>query len=369
VKNAVLITGGDGYLGQRTAQRYLESTDHPVWLWVRAKDRQELVAKQARLDESLKRYTGRVTYFAGDLTAPEPFAAVDPKAVGQILHCAAITRFNVDEESARRTNVEGTRQLLDLAARCPSLDVVSLVSTAYASGLRPGVIEEARLTGEAGFANHYERSKWTAEELLFDRYAHLPWQVFRMATVIADDVDGRLTQFNAVHNTLKLFYYGLLSFVPGLADTPLYFVTGDLMAAALFELMQHGEVESIYHLAHRKDECLRLGELIDLAYDSFSADPGFKTRRVLKPLFSDAESFDLLVEGVRSFGGGVVNQALSSVAPFARQLFVHKDLRNARTAADCQGFRSPDIRRVMQNTCAQLVATRWGRAEAERLAS
>lgn len=366
---AVFITGGDGYLGLRTARRYLENTGHPVWLWVRANDRNDLLAKQERIAAQLPTYASRITCFGGDLTSTSPFAEVEPRTITQIVHCAAITRFNVDEESARRTNIEGTRHVLELATRCPNLEGVSLVSTAYASGLRPGVIEEERLSGDAGFANHYERSKWAAEDMLFEQYAHLPWQIFRMATVIADDAAGRLTQFNAVHNTLKLFYYGLLSFVPGLPNTPLYFVTGDMMSQSLFELMEDGEREAVYHLAHRQDECLRLAEMIDLAYEAFSEDAEFRARRVLKPLFSDAESFDLLVEGVRSFGGGVVKQALSSVAPFARQLFVVKDVRNTRTTTDYDGFRAPDIHRVMRNTCAQLVATRWGKAEAQRLAS
>ena len=43
--------------------------------------------------------------------------------------------------------------------------------------------------------------------------------------MIADDASGAVTQQNAFHNTLKLFYYGLLALMPGACDTPLYFIT------------------------------------------------------------------------------------------------------------------------------------------------
>jgi hypothetical protein len=50
----------------------------------------------------------------------------------------------------------------------------------------------------------------------------LPLSVARLATVIADEERGAVTQFNAFHNTLKLFYYGPLSLMPGNPATRLY---------------------------------------------------------------------------------------------------------------------------------------------------
>lgn len=359
--NHILITGGDGYLGFRLANKYLEQTDSPVILWMRAADETEFQAKRERLVHALKDYEPRVSFQGGDLVSHKPFDSIDPQTIGKIIHTASVIRFNVDEETARRVNLEGTEKLLRFADGCKHLESVGLLSTVYASGLKAGVVEEAPLDGNAGFANHYEQSKWAAEAMLVRDFDHLPWQIFRVATVIADSDEGCVTQYNAFHNTLKLFYYGLLSLIPGLAETPLYFVTGDFVAGAVFELMNNPASQAVYHVSHTESESLTLGELLDIAFEAFDEEEDFKMRRVLKPLYSDAESFDILVDGVSAFGGGIVNQAVSSVAPFGKQLFIKKDIRNSNLVSALGHYHKPDARSLILNTCRYLVRTRWGK--------
>ena len=357
----ILITGGDGYTGLRLARKYLGQAEDGVLLWVRASSPDEFQAKKERLCRELNDFNGRVSYAWGDLADENPFEAVDPKEVKAIIHSAAATRFNVDEATARKVNAEGTEKLLRFASRCRSLEAIGLLSTVYASGLRPGVIAESGLTGQDGFANFYESSKWMAENALRTEFADLPWRIFRIATIIADDDHGCVTQYNSFHNTLKLIFYGLLSLIPGDPETPLYFVTGEIAADAVHALMQRPENEVIYHVSHTVEESLSLGELIDVAFDAFAQDEDFQLRRVLKPLYSDAESFELLTDAVNAFGSGIVNQAVSSVAPFARQLFVHKKLQNNKLVSALDGYRAPDVRHLIRNTCKHLVSTKWGR--------
>jgi thioester reductase-like protein len=357
----ILITGGDGYIGRSLARKYLESTDDEALVWVRAQDEREFAKKKERLASLFAGFEDRVVYLCGDLASDEPFRSVDPARVGGIIHTAAVTRFNVDEATARSVNVEGTRKLLCFAARCPALEHLDLLGTVYASGLRPGRIDEAALDDKEGFANHYERSKWAAERLLFERFDRLPWRIFRVSTIIADDESGRVTQYNAFHNTLKLFYYALLSLLPGRPETPLYFVTGRFVTNAIFELANRAPSRSVYHVAHCVEESLTLGQLIEIAFETFNRDPDFESRRILKPLFCDAGSFDLLVDGMSSFGGSIVNEALSSVLPFGRQLFVRKEVRNENLVSGLESYRSPDARRLIENTCDYLARTKWSR--------
>jgi thioester reductase-like protein len=364
--NHILITGGDGYLGFRLAKKHLEQTDSRVTLWMRAADEKEFQAKRERLARALKEYEPRVKFHGGDLVNEKPFESIDPQSIQKIIHTASVIRFNVDEETARRVNLEGTEKLLRFADGCKNLESVGLLSTVYASGLKSGVVKEAPLDGKAGFANHYEQSKWATEAMLVRDFDHLPWQIFRVATVIADSDEGCVTQYNAFHNTLKLFYYGLLSLIPGLPETPLYFVTGDFVAGAVFELMNNPARKAIYHVSHAKIDSLTLGELIDVAFEVFDEQEDFKMRRVLKPLYSDAESFDILVDGVSAFGGGIVNQAVSSVAPFGKQLFIEKDIRNSNLISALGHYHKPDARAVILNTCRYLVRTRWGKHAGEQ---
>jgi len=358
--NNTLITGADGYLGRRIAQTLLRQEDSRLQLWVRAPDAATFEKKKSRLAEQLPPDSGRVEYHWGDLTSEFPFAGLEPKSIRRIIHTAAVTRFNVDEVTARRVNIEGTEKLLRLAARCDSLERLGFLSTIYASGLRSGAIPETPLD-DAGFANNYESSKWAAEQLLLEEYPQLPWRIFRIATAIADTASGQVTQYNAVHNTLQLLYYGLISTLPGNPETPLYLVTGDFAASAICSLMHSPREERIFHVAHRREQSLTLDQFITLVFEVFASDDFFRKRRIPRPLYVDEESFRLLHSALGAFAGGVVNQAMDSVAPFARQLFITKEVRNENMVTALGYDPAPDPSAVLRAACQDLVNTKWGR--------
>src|SRR5262245_12507141 len=200
---AILVTGAGGHLGRRLVQRLLDRSGRPVLAWLHAADEAEFREKRATFAPA-----DGLGFAWGDLREADPFARVDPRELEAIVHAAALTRFNVERDLAESVNVEGTRKLLDFAEGCPGLGRVALLSSVYASGLQAGAIEEGPASGAAGFANHYEWSKWRSEQLLLDRPPGLPWQILRLATAIADDESGCVSHQNAFHNTLKLLFYG-----------------------------------------------------------------------------------------------------------------------------------------------------------------
>jgi nucleoside-diphosphate-sugar epimerase len=224
----ILITGGDGYIGMRLARAYLELTDMPVLVWVRAGTLEEFHSKRERLQQKFGRYESRIAYEWGDLVRDHPFDAVDPRRIRMIIHMAAVTRFNVDEDTAQRVNIDGTEKLLKFASRCDSLEAFGLLSTVYASGLKPGVIAEVPFENAGSFANHYERSKCASEQTLMRDFNYLPWRILRVATVVADDPSGRVTQFNVFHNTPAAFTTVSCRSFPAKPIRRCIFVTGDL---------------------------------------------------------------------------------------------------------------------------------------------
>jgi nucleoside-diphosphate-sugar epimerase len=365
---AILVTGADGYLGSTLARLLLQnSPETALVLWVRSGDRAEFQIKVEKLKAVLNcgaSDQARVSFATGDLTSEACFDAVDSGTISSIVHSAAVTRFNVDAETAQSVNVMGTKRVVEFAKKCRRLEQLCQVSSVYASGMSAGVVLEDLVDDTSGFANHYEESKHAAERAVIDGGSQLPWTIVRVATIFADDPSGAVTQYNAVHNTLKLLYYGLISVVPGNADTPLYLITGDFAAGAVASVLKHGSKQNIYHACYRRQECTTLGRFVDLAFETFATDPGFKKRRILKPLFTDLEAFNVLSEAVTTgFSDGITKQAISSVAPFARQLFIDKDVKNDKLRQLMDHYAVPDADELVRRTCKFLCQSKWGRSE------
>lgn len=327
---SILITGANGYLGSRLADSYQDTAIR----WQRN---------------------------MGDLQDEKPFAALDPSNIDIIVHSAAVTRFNVEKDLAQSINVEGTRKLIAFAKQCPRLKQFVLVSSIYASGLQAGKIGEDPLEAASSFANHYEESKWQCEQDV--RSSTLPWRIARVATVVSDTVQGHVSQFNAVHNTLKLFYYGMLSLIPGFKDSLLYFTTGNFVNTAIRAIIDHGRDEGIYHVSPGIRGAVALGDLVESSYHSFHQDEGFRRRRVLRPLYCDIDSFLSLSDTMISFGQGVMSQASASIAPFAKQLFVRKEVCTDRLQSLMPEYEHPDMNEVLPRICASLIKQKWGREQ------
>jgi nucleoside-diphosphate-sugar epimerase len=372
---STLITGAGGYLGGLLARRLTRRwpIDGPIspsvahW-WGAAGSGAEILA---------------LNRAAADLTDPHALDHVDTSGITHIIHSAAVTSFGVDKPTAQAVNIDGTRHVLELAQRCPDLERFVLLSTLYTAGTRTGDIPEA-LHEQTAFANNYEWSKHEAETLTAT--SGLPATIIRVATIAADDESGHVTQYNAVHNTLKLVYYGLLSLIPGDPATAVPLATADYTIAAIEALLTPdpstaGSATSgpatpnpatpdlrVCHVSPSRTATL--GELLDIAYDVFAEDPSFARRRILRPVFCDRESFDDLLEGARSMRAGPVHDALTSVAPFAAQLYLPKTFATQTFATWAgipeagipeAGIPEPDPRELVRAVVKYLVASRWGR--------
>ena len=349
----ILITGADGYLGLALTRRYAARGERVI-AWVRASCREQLARKSAALGLALGPASASVELVGADLCDPEPFERVSPN-VTEIVHAAALTRFDVSQAAAYEVNVAGTIKLAAFAGRCRDLKAVSLLSSVYATGLASGPILEEPIRERPQFANWYEWSKCVAEEVFLERCADLPWRIFRIATAIADDDSGRVTRTNAVHAALQLLARGLLAVVPGDPHTPLYFVTRDYAADACIALARSARSRQIFHICPCRVDALSLGGLLEHAFGAFGESAEFRRRRVLRPSFCDFQSFDRLRLALREHGSALA-PVVGGLAPFARQLYVSKDLDNAALAAAVD---SPRITgELVRRVCGGLVEQR-----------
>jgi nucleoside-diphosphate-sugar epimerase len=365
VTGTTLIIGADSYIGRRVAAAVLASGDDSLILTVRAGHPGEFSVKRDRLAAELgPEAHNRITYIVADLRSDDALCNVPTGKVTRIMHAAAITRLGVEADVVRRVNVDGTRRVLDLAARCENLERFALLSTLYSAGRQVGEVPEQRHP-DAGFVNHFEWSKWAAEEEALAA-GDLPLSVLRLPTVVADDDSGKVVQYNAFHNTMKLFYDGLLSLVPGDPATPLSLATASFTTSAVAHLLDPRSAAGIYHICPGSEATLTLGQLLDVVFDVYERDEHYHRRRILRPIYCDRAGFEDLVDVAARFQRWPIEDSLFSVAPFGMQLYLGKTFRNDALRAAWPGYAAPDPVALAEAVARHLVTTRWGRTSPVR---
>lgn len=195
----VALTGATGFLGLRLLRRLLD-THRSVTVLAHAGSRNALhrITRFFELTGSPEAFTaglpGRLQVVETDLALPRlglsgrMFQKLADD-LGTIWHSAGSINLEGDLPELRRTNVEGTRHVLELAAAGRRTPLVRHVSTAFVAGARrDGVAYEDELDDTCGFENAYERSKYEAELLVhaWSREHGRPVLVLRPSILVTD---------------------------------------------------------------------------------------------------------------------------------------------------------------------------------------
>ena len=311
----------------------------------------------------------RVRPIRGDVTQPrlglEP--AVYRSLAGEVdavLHAAASTRFDLPLAASRRANVMGTKNVVRFAERCARLERFGLVSTAYVSGRRTGLILEAEREHQAGFVNSYEQAKYEAEALL--ETDGLPWTVYRLSTLLGDSRTGTTSRFTVPHHSLRLMYVGLASLVPGDPDCPVDLMPTDVAASLVAVLFgQRFQPGQTLHLVAGPQKSLTLREVIDHSYACLAdADPSWSRRPHVKPAIGSPAAFELLVRSAEEARSPLMEGALGTLKSFAGQFSYPKTFDTAQVRAALPDYdrRVPHVREYYAKVVRYCVQTGWGRA-------
>ena len=137
------------------------------------------------------------------MTSPRPDLGLDAAArtgldeVTEVWHLAAVYDLAVAPAVAHRVNVDGTARVLDLCRSLPRLTRLQYVSTCYVSGRYAGEFGEDVLDVGQPFRNHYESTKYDAEQLVRDAMADgLPATIYRPGIVVGDSTTGETQKFD-----------------------------------------------------------------------------------------------------------------------------------------------------------------------------
>jgi nucleoside-diphosphate-sugar epimerase len=230
-RGVIFVTGAGGVVGQALIRRF------PEQQFICLAHKKSLNASNA------------VSVW-GDVCRPQLGMTSDlfdrvADSIDCIVHSAAVTDFTMPADEIAAVNVDGTRRMLDLAARA-SVPFYH-ISTAFIS----------RSEREA---TPYELSKNKAEEVV--RESRLSTTILRPSVVIGDTLTGEIASFQGFHFLIGLFLKGLLPFVPAMPDSYIDFVPQDFVADILLALIRQGRIgEEIWLTAGMRS--LRIDDIVD----------------------------------------------------------------------------------------------------------
>lgn len=254
----VLLTGATGFLGSHILRELLRRKTHVVCL----------VRNEDKLKEVLKFYFPKEhEYFRykvkiGDIEKPQLGLSDEDykilvKRVDMVIHTAANVSHAGHYEDFERTNVFGTKNVIDFCKESGAILQHTSTASVHGSGTveqtnPDAVFDEFSLDiGQNHIQNVYIHSKYKAEELvLLAREEGLKANIFRIGNLTWRMSDGAF-QRNLNDNGFLGRFRGLLKvgkYSKELAEYPIDFTPVDECADAYVRLAIHNRVNNIYNL-------------------------------------------------------------------------------------------------------------------------
>jgi NAD(P)-dependent dehydrogenase (short-subunit alcohol dehydrogenase family) len=245
------VTGATGFIGRHLAERLLER-EGTVYVLVREGSR-------ARLEELISRWGAppdRIVGVIGDLTAPmlgvSDSDAAQLEDVDHFFHLAAVYDMSADEETNHRSNVEGTKNAVDLANRLRARRFHHVSSIAV-SGRYRGLFREDMFDEGQKLSDPYSQTKFESEKLVRER-TQVPWRVYRPGIVVGHSQTGEMDKIDGPYYFFKVIQR-LRSVLPpwmpvvGLEGGKINIVPVDFVAAAMDHIAhQDGLDGQAFHL-------------------------------------------------------------------------------------------------------------------------
>lgn len=300
------VTGATGFIGRHLLSKLLLRKGS-IYCLVR----KESMAKFEELRTRLGAEANRLIAVTGDLGKPK--LGVTPAMqktlngkVTHFFHLAALYDLSADEASQVKSNIDGTRNAVQLAEQIKA-GCFHHTSSIAAAGLYPGVFREDMFDEAEGLENPYFRTKHDSEGIV-RKECKRPFRIYRPGIVIGDSQTGEMDKIDGPYyffRLIKKMREVLPPWVPtvGLEGGRLNLVPVDWVAAAMDHIAHQPKLDG--HCFHLTDPApRRIGEVLNIFARAGHA-PQMSMRL-------DARMFAFVPSAVR--------QALSNLPPVRRMV-------------------------------------------------
>nr|QGV11535.1 FAR18 [Tetrastichus brontispae] len=288
---AVFITGVTGYLGKCIVEKLLRDCPdiEQIYMLMRGSEKHSLEDRVhryfqhvifSRLKEENPNFQSKVTVIKGDLFTDNLGLSDEDKSiiinnVTVMYHNAANVKFDVRASVSLRSNVLGTKKMLELAQQCKKLKVFVYVSTAYSHLYMKDIHEEfypspadlqtvydaieADEKTEKGlsetelqtligkYPNIYPYSKAIAEDLVrqYAKNAKFAHAIFRPAIVISSYKEPLPGWCGNTNGPVMIFLAATLGIIRAFYhhQHPLDFIPSDFTVNALLAITRDAQLQ------------------------------------------------------------------------------------------------------------------------------
>src|ERR1700682_2044917 len=196
-----LVTGATGFIGRNLVHQLLKR-EGDVYVLVRPQSR-------PRMDEMIAGTPGaerRVRPIEGDITKPECGVSVDAREAlkgAEVYHLAAVYDLEAPEEDNRRANLDGTRNVVELANAVGAARLHHVSSVAVAGGKWKGDFTEEMFDEGQELEHPYYATKFEAEKIVRSE-SQVPWRVYRPGIVIGSSETGEADRIDGPYYAFKI---------------------------------------------------------------------------------------------------------------------------------------------------------------------
>jgi len=216
--DAILLTGCTGFVGRFLLAQLLRDTNATIRCLVRSHSRQHASSrlKNILLKCNLWRdeFEHRICVINGDIGLPrlgldESTYKLASQDIGSVYHCATSMNHLETYAMAKRTNVDGAKEVVKFAieGRTKLVNYISTLSVFnnLADRVEHTVNETTSIDHEGHSASQgYAASKWVAEKVFMTaRERGIPCNVFRTGLVWADSEEGRYDELQREYRIFK----------------------------------------------------------------------------------------------------------------------------------------------------------------------